>query len=551
MRRFVTVFLFAAVGLIQAVVTAHAADLALVIGNRNYQRESRIYNAESAMNTATALRNNGYSVVSGRDLSTSQTRQALERFLARLGNAERAVVVLNGHFITSGADTWFVPADASVVSLASINYEGLSLGMLMEIMAQKPGGAAVFLGTSARSIRVGAGLEPGIGRLGIPQGVFVATGEPGDIDLTVRRDFLRPGMGFAQALSAAPESVTGQGFISDITSLLPGPGTQQPNGQMREVGYWQAIQELGTEEAFLAYLRNYPNGQFAGIARQRLDDLQSVSPEQEAADREASLGLTRNQRRKIQENLSLLGYDTRGIDGIFGRGTRTAISHWQRDQGFENIGYLTRNQITRLGRQAQVRAEQLAEEARRQQREIEAADRAYWQSSGAAAGNERGLRRYLRRYPDGLFADVAEARLEAIRLANQDRVSARERNAWQTAESENTIASYEAYLAHYPNGSFADDANAQLTELREAEARRAETEAAKQEEDDLNMNVLARILVEKQLLALGFKAGVPDGQFDKKTRRAIRKFQRTRGFPVTGYLTRQTIVRLIAEAGSN
>ncbi len=44
---------------------------------------------------------------------------------------------------------------------------------------------------------------------------------------------------------------------------------------------------------------------------------------------EAALRLTRDQRRQVQRDLSLMGYDTRGIDGVFGRGTRAAIAGWQ------------------------------------------------------------------------------------------------------------------------------------------------------------------------------------------------------------------------------
>ena len=65
----------------------------------------------------------------------------------------------------------------------------------------------------------------------------------------------------------------------------------------------------------------------------------------------------------------------------------------------------------------------------------------------------------------------------------------------------------------------------------------------------MGMNVIGRVLVEKRLAALGLRPGIEDGNFDDKTRQALRKFQRARGFPVTGYLTRQTLVRMIAEAG--
>lgn len=536
-------------GLLTTITTVSAADVALVIGNRNYQRASRMHDAERALNAAADLRAAGFNVVSGRDLSVEQTRTALRGFMDRLEDADRAVILLNGHFVHSESDTWFVPSNAVSPSRVSINFEGLSLSVILDIVSSKPGGAAVFLGTFPRSITTSEGIEAGMGTFDVPQGVFVATGKPDDIAETVSNDFLASGVGFSDALANAPQSVKGYGFISNMGALNPVSGSNGSDENSFDEGYWQAVQDLGTEAALRSYLSAYPGGLHAREARDRLDELESRSPVEEARKVEASLGLSRNERRKIQENLSLLGYDTRGIDGIFGRGTRRAISKWQDDRNTEVTGYLKRRQINRISRMAQDRAEELAAEARRKQRELEDADRAYWRSSGAESGNERGLRRYLGRYPDGLFADVAELRLDAIERANLADVSSQERQTWAHAKDQNTIEGYNLYLSRYPDGRFAEDARSKLEKLQNQAARQDVVDAAKKEEGELRLNGFAKVLVEQQLIALGFDAGSPDGRFDKKTRRALRKFQRARGFPVTGYLTRQTIVRLIAEAG--
>jgi len=543
--RILTVVVLSLAGLVFSWSATFAADVALVLGNRNYQRASWMYDAVKVLNTAPALRRAGYTVVSGRDLNAVQTRQAMVRYLQRLPEAERTVIVLAGHFVHSDRDTWFVPVEADRPDLGSIGYMGISIGALMDISAQKPGGAAIFLATVPRSIDLGLGLKPGIGALNIPQGVFVATGNPTDIDLTIRRDFLAQGTGVAQALAQAPDSVKGQGFVSDLTALSPAANTGFGGA---DDGYWQAVQDLGTEEAMRAYLDAFPRGNHAIEARNWLDGQITLTPLEQAKADEDQLRLSRDERRAIQQSLSLLGYDTHGIDGIFGRGTRTAISRWQQDFGANPTGFLRDSQISRIGRQAETKTAQLAEEARKKQRALEAADRSYWQASGAARGDERGLRRYLFRYPDGLFADVADARLTAIEQARLNSVSALERQAWDDAAAQNSIASYQGYLGSYPDGSFVTEAKARLKVLEDQAAQQAEIDAAKQAETDLRLNGLGRILVERQLLTLGFKAGVPDGNFDKKTRRAIRKFQKTRGFPVTGYLNRQTVIRLIAEA---
>ncbi len=529
-----------------SVTATLAQDLALVIGNKNYVNAEWMTDANSALRSARSLRRAGYTVISGRDMDRDATQRALQEFVRRLGDAERVVVMLSGHFVHSASDTWFVPVDANAPNLLSVGFSGVSLNALLELVGQKPGGAAVFLGTSEARMNIGAGLLTGIGPLNMPQGVFVATGQPAEIDRSFRRHFLVPGVGMADALAAAPDSVQGFGYISNYASILSGPTGPQ---QTEEQGYWQATLDASTKQAMRNYLNRYPNGKFADDAHDWIDSQDTQSPEDIAKAVEDAMALSRVERRKIQENLTLLGYDTRGVDGIFGRGTRAAISAWQGAQNLAPTGYLRPKQIRKIGNQAAVRAAELAEEARRKQQELDQADTDFWRSSGAAAGREKGLRRYLRRYPEGLFSQLAESRLAVIQEQKRQNALGADRAAWDDARAGDDIAAYEGYLQDFPQGAFAEEATSRLETLRAQETRAAEIAAAKQEEESLRMNVIARILVERRLNALGLEAGNEDGQFDKKTRRALRRFQRARDFPVTGFLTRQTLVRMIAETG--
>lgn len=530
---------------------AVAQDVSLIIGNKTYRHGSWMYEAETALNTKRSLQNVGFTVISGRDTDQIRTRRALEEFVARLDDANRVVVLLSGHFVHGANDTWFLPVDVNSPNLATVGFDGLSMNALLEMVGQKPGGASVFLGTVPRRMSLGTGLTVGIGTLNIPQGVFVATGNPGDISSTLMQDFLQAGVSVADALSNAPASIQGHGYISGFGGIVPvndrGPVVDQQ--ALLEQGYWQATLDMASQDAMQNYLNVYPRGAHAREARNWIANQQAQSPEDLARAAEDLMNLTRSERRKIQENLTLLGFNTRGIDAVFGPGTRAAIRDWQSARGFSSTGYLKPAQIARLQRQAAQRAAQLAEEARQKQLELEQADTDYWTSSGAATGEVRGLRRYLRRYPDGLFADLAQTRLEEIREERRRTANAADRNAWEQAEVDNNIAGYELYLSGFPDGAFADEAKARLDVLRTEEADAAVIEAARLEEESMRMNIIARILVERRLNALGLKAGNEDGNFDNKTRRALRKFQRARGFPVTGYLTRQSLVRMIAEAG--
>ena len=59
-------------------------------------------------------------------------------------------------------------------------------------------------------------------------------------------------------------------------------------------------------------------------------------------------GMSEANRRQIQEALSGLGYYKGPVDGIFRRGTRTAIRHFQRDIKAAATGHLTADEATRL-----------------------------------------------------------------------------------------------------------------------------------------------------------------------------------------------------------
>lgn len=70
---------------------------------------------------------------------------------------------------------------------------------------------------------------------------------------------------------------------------------------------------------------------------------------------ETALGLNRTARREIQRRLSLLGYDTRGIDGVFGPGSRRAITKWQTDNSIPPTGYFNGQQVEYLNKLSQVK----------------------------------------------------------------------------------------------------------------------------------------------------------------------------------------------------
>ena len=587
---------------------AAAENRALVVGTHSYGEDAQLTAAGEISGAAEALEAAGFEVVSGVDRDIDAMRADLASLLSAQA-PERSVILLTGRFANSGRASWYLPAQAGEPSLATVDGAALSLGTVMEIAGRSPGGAVVLLGAEADPLEeadaapdaadadapdaepyaLGTGLMPGLGMLEPPQGVTVISGEIPDILRFAEETLVAPGRSLPDMLEDAP--LEAQGFLSPLLRFLPADSAAQPEAPspedvaaVAEREVWQAAQDTDTAVAYEAYLTRYPEGTFADEARAAIDAL-AADPERI----EAALGLGSTERQQIQRDLNVLDYDTRGVDGIFGPGSRSAITSWQRENGFEATGFVTGAQIAILREMAATREAELQEQEREQALERERADRSYWEDTGRGQ-DEAGLRAYLDRFPDGLFSDVAAARLAEIGAA-------RDREAWESARAEDTEAAYRRYLDAHGQGAFADRARARLAELGEAGARVADEAAwdaaqqadtaasyvqyleafpdgafsepaaarlaeltddapdadavaqdeAREAEAALGLGMLARSLVETQLQAQGFSPGRVDGQFDGNTREALRSYQEARGLPVTGYVNRDTLNRMIAD----
>ena len=586
-----------------------AENRAFIMGTQTYGEDVELTGAGDVSDAVEALEAAGFEVVSGVDLEIDALREELGSLLTE-DAPERSVILLSGRFAHSGNDSWYLTGEADAPSLATVDGAALSLSTVMTIAGRSPGGAVVLLGSDADELEemdaaeenanddlpfaLGIGLMPGLGMITPPQGVTVIAGEIPDILNFVEETLVMRGLSLPEMLERA-EGLEAYGFLSPLLSFLPAdetapepePAEPEPavdEAAAEERAVWQAAQDTDTIVAYEAYLARYPDGMFADDARAAIDAL-AGDPERI----EASLELDTATRQQIQRHLTVLGYDTRGVDGIFGPGTRTAITNWQQANGLEATGFLTAEQIEVLSDMAATREAEMEEEAREQALERERADRAYWEDTGRGQ-DEAGLRAYLERFPDGQFSEVANARLAEIEAA-------RDREAWESAQAEDTEAAYRRYLDEHEDGAFADSARARLAEMGEADAIAADeaawseaqqadtaeayaryleafpqgafaeqasqrladlTEAAPEEEEisqeqareaeaALGLNMITRGLVEVQLTAQGFNPGRTDGQFDSDTRAALRAYQEARGLPVTGYVDSDTMNQMISD----
>jgi peptidoglycan hydrolase-like protein with peptidoglycan-binding domain len=530
--------LTATFGLLATLALPALADTGavLIVANEDYQTLRDPRGAAAVLQAERALVAAGFRVDVASDLSANALRGALSALSERLrsGADERVVIVFAGYTVSADHGAWLLGTEARSPDVATVEGFGVRLETLLALAGQLQGGAVVavadfgFPETPRPGFR--AGLPPSIN---VPQGVTLVRG-PGASVAAFLRDMATPGVNLGRAATARAGLML-EGFNPPHLTYLP--ADHQPLVDADRTA-WGAAVDANTVEGYDAYLAAWPNGLFVDQAQAARAQLLNTPERIEEA-----LALTRDERRAIQRDLAILGFDPRGVDGIFGRGTRTAITAWQGANRFAQTGFVNRDQIFELAQQGARRAAQLEAEARARAQELERQDRAFWRDTGSGA-DEAGMRAYLGRFPEGIFASIARDRLAQIEAERRAAEAARDRAGWDIARGADTVAAYETYLRDFPAGAFADQARARIRELTEPVVPPVpgpDLDAARAAEAALPLPPFLLHQVEARLVRLGYDPGRVDGVLDRRSRRAIEAFQRDRGVQATGYLTLETL----------
>jgi hypothetical protein len=399
-------FLIAALsiaGLLVSVTVAKADKrVAFVVGNGAYKNVAALPNpAIDAKSMATVLRNVGFDVVEGTNLTRDKMTERLLEFGKKAEGADVALFFYAGHGIAINGTNYLLPVDADIksemdVKLGSAINIDLTLEQTMadakvklvflDACRDNPFASKIKSNNATRSLSVQSGLaemKSGEGTL-----IAFATG-PGQTALdgqegtnspftrALMANITAPGVEIQQAMTKVRAQVNEEtnknqlpwGHTNLIGSVYlnqapaAGASAEAPNSPAVTAGpaseveleFWRSIKDSNKPEELNAYLTNYPNGTFKPLALARIAELQNgpstttrnlttgIDPATftETADQtsEDQIGLDRGQRRDVQRRLTGLGFDVKA-SGKFDEATRTVISRWQAARGYPQTGFL-------------------------------------------------------------------------------------------------------------------------------------------------------------------------------------------------------------------
>ena len=407
--RYLTV-IFSLISLLFAANAAKAdRRVAFVVGNGAYKNVAQLPNPPvDAKAMAGVLRNVGFDVVEGTNLTRDTMTERLLEFGKKAQGADVAVFFYAGHGIAISGTNYLLPVDADIKSEmdvklgAAINID-LTLDQTMsdakvklvflDACRDNPFAARIKSNSGTRSVSVQSGLaemKSGEGTL-----IAFATG-PGQTALDgqegTNSPFTRaliahvtsPGVEIQQAMTEVRAQVNeetnkgqlpwghtnliGSVYLNPVAAPAPGAAASSAppaaaastaGGSDVELEFWRSIKESNKPEELNAYLTNYPNGQFKSLALARIAALENGAS---TTTRNLTTGID---PATFTEEANLITEDQIGLDkgqrrdvqrrltglgfdtkvtGKFDDATRAVIMRWQAARGYPKSGFLNRLQ---------------------------------------------------------------------------------------------------------------------------------------------------------------------------------------------------------------
>ncbi|HWP74690.1 MAG TPA: caspase family protein, partial [Methylomirabilota bacterium] len=290
----------ASVSSLGAQVPREEPRLALLIGNSAY-RESPLRNPVNDVRAmAQRLRELGFTVLVHENATKRTMEAAIIEFGRRLAEGGVGAFYYAGHGLQVRGRNYLVPVDAEIEDEASTRVAAVDVELLLEQMAEaknrvnmvildacrnnpferrmRGGSRGLAAVDAARGTLVAYATAPGSvaadgdGKNGLyTEELLEALREPG---LKIEEVFKRVRINVARRSKGAQtpwesSSLTGD-LVVNVTVNVTAAAVSPAQAPDREGLFWMSIKDSTDPAAFEAYLKQYPQGTFAPLARLRL-----------------------------------------------------------------------------------------------------------------------------------------------------------------------------------------------------------------------------------------------------------------------------------------
>jgi hypothetical protein len=314
--------------------------IALVVGNSSYQNVARLANpANDASAMAQMFKGAGFDVVDLRlDVGNLDFKRALRNFEDEAGGADIAVVFFAGHGLELNGTNYMVPVDARLASDRDARDEAIDLDRIFEavdgakrlrlviIDACRDNPFAVSMKRQATARTTARGLArvepPGADTLIVYAAKAGTTaddgsGEHSPFTTALLNNLGVPGLDIRIAFGQVVDEVKritanrqepywygslGGGTIS-LVPPPPQPKLIPPTSEQRQPllpdikGDYELAKDMGTKEAWDAFLNTYKTGFYVNLAKAQLAKLIAAERQVEMAEQQAALQRAETERR--------------------------------------------------------------------------------------------------------------------------------------------------------------------------------------------------------------------------------------------------------------
>ena len=304
--------------------------IALVIGNSTY-KDSPLQNpVNDARDMATALRELGFEVIFGENLSLENMERNIRAFGEKIRNGGIGLFYYAGHGIQVNGSNYLIPVDATINIEAEVKYRSVDTGLVLAQMEDARNRLNIVILDACRNnpfARTFRSTQKGLASIDAPSGTLIAyatapgsvasdgVGKNGLYTRELLKQMRTPNRNIEQVFKQVRIAVldkTGgmqipweaSSLVGDFYFLAPtAPNTAKDalpptfDPATVELSFWESIKNSVDPEDYKAYLEKYPSGTFVALARNKLRSLEiSTKPKATNTDVPASLDTEVNKK---------------------------------------------------------------------------------------------------------------------------------------------------------------------------------------------------------------------------------------------------------------